>query len=103
MELGGPVWHISVASRGLPHGRALLEHQAESELAGVGDARLGEWREFTGRALHLRRRLSVAEQAQIGDVMDIRHTAEARARVGRLPARLRSLLPAELIAAEVAR
>jgi hypothetical protein len=49
-------------------------------LAGVGDASRGEWWERGGFATHLRRRLSVAEDARVGPVVDVRGTAEAARR-----------------------
>jgi len=51
-------------------------------LTGVGDANLGEWVEWTGRAFHLRRRLSAAEAPLVGPVLDIRgDTAEVERRL----------------------
>jgi hypothetical protein len=98
MNLGGPVWHTSAATRSLPI-PAVLEAEAERQLAGVGDASLGEWREWTGHAFHIRRRLSVAEEALTGPVMDIRKTPEARGRTAALGAMLR-FAPAEVLADE---
>ena len=46
----------------------------------MGDAQLGEWHEFTGYAFHVRRRLSLEEQAFVGPVEDIRGTPEAMRR-----------------------
>lgn len=83
MGLGGPVWHVSVASPYLPV-RAQLEAECLRQLDGVGDASLGEWREWAGRAFHLRRRLSAREQRSVGPVVDIRGTAEALRRAQRL-------------------
>lgn len=99
MQLGGPVWHVSVASPGLPL-RARLEAECERQLTGVGDATLGEWREWTGRAFHLRRRLSVREQRAVGPVVDIRGTPEARQRAERLGSLL-AYAPAEVLAEEL--
>jgi hypothetical protein len=42
----------------------------------VGAAELGQWEEWTGRAFHLRRRLSPVEAEQVGPVVDVRHTPE---------------------------
>ena len=53
---------------------------AERELAGVGDSSLGEWSEWTGRAYHLRRRLTDSEAALVGPVKDVRGTWEAEKR-----------------------
>jgi hypothetical protein len=70
------VWHASVAGlRRRPHklemrGRALVA------LAGVGDKTLGEWHEWTGRAYHVRRRLTAEEQSLVGEAIDLRGTDE---------------------------
>ena len=50
----------------------------------MGDASLGEWVHWTGRALHIRRRLTPSEQVPIGPVQDIRGTPEARTRIERV-------------------
>lgn len=82
MGFGGPVWHTSVAQvRALPMIRR--ETLAREVLDGLGDASLGEWTEDNPRAFHLRRRLAVEEAAQIGEVIDVRGTTDARrARAG---------------------
>ena len=49
---------------------------AEQALAGVGDARRGEWHEWTGKAYHLRRRLSDDEDKSVGPAIDVRGTPE---------------------------
>lgn len=85
---GGPVWHVSVRSQGLPWAPVALERMARKELDGVGDPALGEWSEMGG-AFHLRRRLTEAEAAPIGPVVDVRGTAEAERRL----AAVRHLLP----------
>lgn len=100
MGLGGPVWHVSVASRGLPYGRGPLEQHAERELVGVGDPHLGEWREWGDIALHIRRRLTPAEQAAVGDVQDIRRTPEAVRRAQRL-GRMLTLAPPDVLVDEI--
>lgn len=46
-------------------------------LDGVGDAALGQWVEQTPIAVHVRRRLTLAEQLSIGDAKDLRGTCEA--------------------------
>lgn len=99
MQLGGPVWHVSVAARAaaIP---SLLEAECERQLAGVGDAQLGEWREWTGRAFHLRRRLSEREQRLVGPVVDVRGTLDARRRAERL-GDLLAHVPSEVLAEEL--
>lgn len=99
MQLGGPVWHVSVARPGLLW-PARLEAECERQLAGVGDAALGEWREWSGAAFHLRRRLSVREQREVGPVVDIRRTEEARRRAALLGPRL-AYAPPEVLADEL--
>lgn len=99
MNLGGPVWHVSVSSRGLAI-PGLLEAECERQLSGVGDARLGEWREWSGRAFHLRRRLSEREQRSVGPAIDVRRTPEARRRAERLGSLL-TYAPAEVLAEEL--
>jgi hypothetical protein len=99
MNLGGPVWHVSVASPGVPL-RHRLEAECEQQLRGVGDVSLGEWREWTGRAFHLRRRLSPREQRHVGPVVDIRRTPEALQRAQRLGSWL-ALVPTEVLLDEV--
>ena len=97
MNLGGPVWHASVAGSLV---KAVLESEAERQLAGVGDASLGEWREVTAKAVHIRRRLTEREQRLVGPVLDIRRSDEARMRAARLGARL-SMAPPEVLAEEI--
>lgn len=80
----GPVWHASVAPRRAYYGAALCEQRAERALASVGDRSLGEWREWSGSAFHLRRRLTVAEQERVGPVKDIRRSPEATRRASEL-------------------
>ncbi len=46
----------------------------------MGDATLGEWEEWSGKAYHLRRRLSRKEQSLVGNVVDVRGTAEGKRR-----------------------
>jgi hypothetical protein len=57
-------------------------------LDGVGDATLGEWEQKgTYPILHVRRRLSAAEQTRYGlNVRDIRGTREERERLAALSA-----------------
>lgn len=86
---GGPVWHASVASRGLPLSMGVLRRQALMALDGFGDESLGQWEEEGGIAYHIRRRLSTAEAATVGPLRDIRGTPE----VARRLAPVRHLLP----------
>lgn len=76
MNFGGPVWHASVS---FPFCRdedePILRALALAELAGVGDPATDR-HEWTGRAYHVRRRLTAEEQAGIGPALDCRGTAE---------------------------
>ena len=98
MGFGGPVWHASVAGSLI---KAVLWKEAERQLAGVGNAALGEWREVGEKAVHIKRRLSEREQRAIGVAVDIRGSDEARQRAGRVAAWLH-LAPPELLADELA-
>jgi hypothetical protein len=98
MNLGGPVWHVSVSGR-LPV-RQIWEVEAERQLRGVGDPALGEWREFTGKAFHLRRRLTPREARSVGPVRDIRRSPEAAVRAARLGDML-AYAPPDVLADEV--
>lgn len=75
------MWHASIAPQGLVLGESTLRRFAFCALAGVGDAALGEYEEYSGFAFHLRRRLSLVEQAEVGDVVDVRATPEAERRL----------------------
>lgn len=46
----------------------------------MGDSALGQWEEWTGRAYHVRRRLTAEEQALVGEALDIRGTPEQEKR-----------------------
>jgi len=83
MNLGGPVWHASAASTGKSLiGLPKLEQYALEALQAVGDSNLGQWIERGIIAAHVRRRLSVAEEALVGPVVDIRqNAAEVAARL----------------------
>lgn len=74
------MWHASIAH----HGRRPIEpgtehiERALRALRGVGDRDLGQWVEIGVRAMHVRRRLSMAEVAASGlEMRDIRGTREA--------------------------
>ena len=97
MGFGGPVWHASISpirDTGLPTSvnvRLLvdaLRSMALSVLAGVGDP-AHQWEELGTIAFHLRRRLTPAETAVTGPVVDVRGTWEATKR----QARMRRILP----------
>lgn len=75
------MWHSSVGARGMSFGPSTLAAEARKVLVGVGDASLGEWEQWTGRAFHLRRRLSAEEVELVGEVVDVRGTDEARRRL----------------------
>lgn len=78
-----------------------LEQEALRQLAGVGDAGRGEWREWTGRAFHIRRCISVAEQRRSGlTIVDIRRTPEAARRAAALGDLIR-MVPREVVIEEV--
>lgn len=75
---GGPVWHASASAlSGWPTDQNFLRRCARAALEGVGNASEGEWEHWGNIAYHIRRRLSADEQAQIGDMVDVRGTAEA--------------------------
>jgi len=98
-NLGGPVWHASVAWQDLAGPRPIvlmipaqiirLSYAARKALDGVGDARLGEWSETGERAIHLLRRLTASEWGDRPWGMDYRHCAEGERRL----APVRHLLP----------
>lgn len=75
------MWHASIAPKGIVLAEATLHRYALAALAGVGNAQLGEYEEYSGRAFHLRRRLSLAERALVGEVVDVRGTPEAERRL----------------------
>ncbi len=75
------MWHASAAVLlGFQTDQEKLRRCALVALIGVGDETLGQWEEWTGRAYHIRRRLTLLEQKGIGDVKDIRGTAEQERR-----------------------
>lgn len=98
---GGPVWHASAATTGMRLASEYLEAKAYDALGNVGnvgDAGRGEWRDWTGRAFHLRRRLSAEEEMAVGPVVDVRGTPEA---VKRYEALRNKLPPAALAMARI--
>jgi hypothetical protein len=71
------VWHASAMPLpGLSMAPGALRKLCLNALDGVGDASLGEWNEC-GKAYHVRRRLSEAEEAVVGPAIDLRGTPEA--------------------------
>jgi hypothetical protein len=78
-----------VAGPASPH---LLRARALQALAGSGDPALGQWEEWTGRAFHIRRRLTPVEAKTTGPMLDIRGTPEQQRRFDRM----RRALPAGL-------
>lgn len=57
-----------------------LERLARAALFGVGD-RTKEWLEWTGRAFHVRRRLTEDEEALVGPASDLRGKPQAMERL----------------------
>ena len=90
------MWHCSISGVEFLNAVAAFA-VAEHVLRGVGDARLGEWRTVGEIAVHVRRRLTMAEMkwAGITGVLDVRGTPEHAQRINRvrpfLPAVLRAL------------
>ncbi len=80
--------------------RTLLEAAAMRELTGVGDPALGQWVEWSGSALHVKRRLTPAEVTISGGMEDIRRTLDAQRRAASLGARIR-YAPASVLADEI--
>lgn len=95
------MWHASAAGIGRRPHKLELRGQALIALAGVGDKSLGEWHEWSGYAYHVRRRLSVEEQKQVGDALDCRGTEEGAKRLlaisHQLPREAISLAKKELL------
>jgi hypothetical protein len=78
------VWHASTAAHGFAASVETLQAAALRALDGVGDPALGEWQEWTGRAYHVRRRLTPAEAEPVGLVVDVRGTFDAEKRLARV-------------------
>lgn len=74
------MWHASIQATAT-YTKASREAIARRLLEGVGDAQAGEWVEDRPAAYHLRRRLTEAEAARVGPVLDIRGTWEATKRL----------------------
>ncbi len=84
------MWHASAAPYARAHLPILeLRRLAFTALAGVGEKAPGQWVEISPRAYHLRRRLSVSEQAAVGAAIDCRGSLEGQRRLelfrGELP------------------
>lgn len=73
------MWHASTPAS--QHAERILEEA----LRGVGDASRGEWTIRSPQFLHLQRRLTVAEDAVVGPLRDIRGTEEARRLLAAVP------------------
>ncbi len=80
------MWHVSISGFGLSV--ETLRTKALRVLEGVGDADLGQWEELGPKALHVRRRLTGKEAAQVGGVCDVRGTPEAQKRFDAMAAHL---------------
>jgi hypothetical protein len=102
MCLGGPVWHASAApyKSTFSPSKHELRALALKALEGVGDASLGQWEEWTGKAFHVRRRLSAEEQKDVGPVVDVRGTQEAFERAIRAR-KIAPYIPIQMIQAEL--
>lgn len=87
------MWHASAAGCSPTIGREFLERMALEALKGVGDVALGQWIEWTGKALHVRRRLSADESSLVGPVRDVRGTYEGRLRAERALRVYRGMVP----------
>jgi hypothetical protein len=57
-----------------------MREKALAALAGIGDDSL-QWESWSGKAYHIRRRLTEDEALPIGPVIDIRGTPEAENRL----------------------
>jgi hypothetical protein len=80
------VWHASAAPfPGLLALPSQCERLAYGALNGVGDPITGEWTEWTGKAFHVRRRLTVREEESVGPVVDVRGTTEVARRLAHIP------------------
>ena len=77
-----------------------MRELALSAIESVGDETAGQWEEFTGKAFHIRRRLTMEEQESIGEAVDIRGTAEARNRINAVRVVV-PFLPEEMVMAEM--
>lgn len=86
--------------RGNVIGSKRLRQIAIIALEGVGDEVSGQWEEYTGKAFHVRRRLTSEEQKPIGPAVDVRGTTEAVNRLNAIRI-VMPFLPEELLMAEM--
>jgi hypothetical protein len=89
------VWHASIAAHSSVVTSEVLRRTAYAELDGVGDPAAGEWEDPRDGVFHLRRRLTVDEQATVGPAVDIRGTWEATKRHRRVARWLPAGFPQE--------
>lgn len=81
-------------------GSKALRELALMALEGVGDEVTGQWEEYTGKAFHVRRRLTIEEQNPIGPAVDVRGTREAFNRLNAIRI-VMPYLPEEMLMAEM--
>lgn len=81
-------------------GSKILRQYALDALRDVGDETSGQWEEYTGKAFHIRRRLTLEEQSSIGEAIDIRGTREAMNRINAVRIVV-PFLPEEMVMAEM--
>ena len=75
------MWHASVRAHRVAASERALRLVACAVLDGAGDAAAGEWCERgAADVVHLRRRLSRAEQALVGPALDVRGTEDGALR-----------------------
>jgi hypothetical protein len=86
--------------RGNILGSKTLRAIALKALEGVGDEITGQWEEYTGKAFHVRRRLTNEEQKPIGVAVDVRGTPEAIHRINAIRI-VMPFLPREMLEAEI--
>lgn len=86
--------------RGNVIGSKGLREIALRALEGVGDEVAGQWEEYTGKAFHVRRRLTIEEQGPIGPAVDVRGTPEAFNRLNAIRI-VMPYLPEEMLMAEM--
>lgn len=86
------MWHASAAPvRGRHPQRETQAQIARVALTGVGD-QTQQWEEWSGYVYHIRRRLTAAEEAQVGPARDLRGTGEGARRFAAIAHTLPPLL-----------